>query len=199
MQGGALQLSLFDERDLAEISDPAYPGERLVACRNPLMAEQRARKRRELLAATERALNEIVSATQRPRNPLRGQARIALRVGGVLDRYKMRKHFRLTIEETSFSFTRDEQSIAREAALDGIYVIRTSVPAAALAADEAVRAYKRLAEVEHAFRSFKSVDLKVRPIHHRLEAARARSRLAVHAGLLCRMAHAPGARADAVR
>jgi transposase len=183
LQGGALQLSLFDERELAEISDPAYPGERLVACRNPLMAEQRARKRRELLAATERALNEIASATQRPRNPLRGRARIALRVGGVLNRYKMRKHFQLTIEETSFSFTRDEQSITREAALDGIYVVRTSVPAAALAADEAVRAYKRLAEVEHAFRSFKSVDLKLRPIHHRLE-----QRVRAHV-LLCMLAY----------
>jgi transposase len=169
LQAGNLQLSLFDQRDLAEISDPGYPGERLVACRNPLMAEERARKRKELLAATERALNEIAAATQRPRNPLQGKARIALRVGAVLGRYKMRKHFNLTIAETGFSFTRDEASIAREAALDGIYVIRTSLPATALTADEAVRSYKRLAQVERAFRSLKSVDLKVRPIHHRLE------------------------------
>lgn len=183
LQGGTLQLSLFDQRELAEISDPAYPGERLVACRNPLMAEERARKRKELLAATEQALNQIATATQRPRNPLRGKTRIALRVGGVLDRYKMRKHFNLTIEETGFSFTRDEQSIAREAALDGIYVVRTSVPASALAAEEAVRAYKRLAEVERAFRSFKSVDLKVRPIHHRLE-----QRVRAHV-LLCMLAY----------
>jgi Transposase DDE domain len=183
LQGGALQLSLFDQHDLAEISDPAYPGERLVACRNPLMAEERARKRKELVAATERALSAITAATQRPRNPLRGRARIALRVGGVLNRYKMRKHFQLTVEETGFSFTRDEQSIAREAVLDGIYVVRTSVPAAALAADEAVRAYKRLAEVEHAFRSLKSVDLKVRPIHHRLE-----QRVRAHV-LLCMLAY----------
>src|ERR1700730_1231903 len=183
LQGGTLQLSLFDQRELAEISDPAYPGERLVACRNPLMAEARARKRKELLAATEQALNQIATATQRPRNPLRGKARIALRVGGVLGRYKMRKHFNLTIEETGFRFTRDEQSIAREAALDGIYVVRTSVPAAALAAEQAVRTYKRLAEVERAFRSFKSVDLKVRPIHHRLE-----ERVRAHV-LLCMLAY----------
>jgi hypothetical protein len=135
------------------------------------------------LAATEQALNQIATATQRPRNPLRGKARIALRVGGVLGRYKMRKHFNLTIEETGFSFTRDEQSIAREAALDGIYVVRTSVPAAALAAEQAVRTYKRLAEVERAFRSFKSVDLKVRPIHHRLE-----ERVRAHV-LLCMLAY----------
>jgi len=169
VEGGTLQLSLFDERDLAEITDPAYPGERLVACRNPLLAEERARKRSELLAATERALSQIAAATQRLRNPLRGKTRIALRVGGVLGRYKMRKHFKLAIEETGFSFTRDEHSIAREAALDGIYVIRTSVPAATLGSEDAVRTYKRLAQVEQAFRSLKSVDLKVRPIHHRLE------------------------------
>jgi Transposase DDE domain len=183
VEGGSLQLSLFDERDLAEITDPAYPGERLVACRNPLLAEERARKRTELLAATERALNQIVAATQRLRNPLRGKTRIALRVGGVLGRYKMRKHFKLAIEETAFSFTRDEHSIAREAALDGIYVIRTSVPAATLGAEDAVRTYKRLAQVEQAFRSLKSVDLKVRPIHHRLEA-----RVRAHV-LLCMLAY----------
>jgi hypothetical protein len=183
LQGGTLQLSLFDQRELAEISDPAYPGERLVACRNPLMAEERARKRQELLAATEQALNQIAAATQRPRNPLRGEVRIALRAGGVLGRYKMRKHFKLTIAQTSFSFTREEESIAREAALDGIYVIRTSVPAAALPAEQAVRNYKRLAEVERAFRSLKSVDLKVRPIHHRLE-----QRVRAHV-LLCMLAY----------
>jgi len=183
LAAGNLQLSLFDQRELAEISHPAYPGERLVACRNPLMAEQRARKRSELLAATERALNDIAAATHRPRKPLQGKDRIALRVGGVLDRYKMRKHFQLTIEDTNFSFTRDEESIAREAALDGIYVIRTSVSATALSADEAVRSYKRLAQVERAFRSLKSVDLKVRPIHHRLE-----QRVRAHI-LLCMLAY----------
>ena len=169
LEGGALQLSLFDEKDLAEISAPNYPGERLVACRNPLLAQQRARKRTELLAATEQALNRVVAATQRSAKPLRGKARIALRVGSVLGRYKMRKHFRLNIEETGFSFTSDKDSIAQEAALDGIYIIRTSVPAAELSCDEAVRSYKLLAQVEQAFRSLKSVDLKVRPIHHRLE------------------------------
>jgi len=183
LEAGNLQLSLFDQREIAEISHPAYPGERLVACRNPLMAEQRARKRSELLAATERALNDIAAATQRQRNPLQGQDRIALRVGGVLDRYKMRKHFQLSIEDTGFSFTRDVESIAREAALDGIYVIRTSVSATALSADEAVRSYKRLAQVERAFRSLKSVDLKVRPIHHRLE-----QRVRAHI-LLCMLAY----------
>jgi transposase len=183
LAAGNLQLSLFDQREIAEISHPAYPGERLVACRNPLMAEQRARKRSELLAATERALNDIAAATHRPRKPLQGKDRIALRVGGVLDRYKMRKHFQLTIEDTNFSFTRDEESIAREAALDGIYVIRTSVSATALSADEAVRSYKRLAQVERAFRSLKSVDLKVRPIHHRLE-----QRVRAHI-LLCMLAY----------
>jgi len=183
LAGGALQLSLFDDRDLAEISDPSYPGERLVACRNPLMAEQRARKRQELLEATERALGRIVAATQRARNPLRGRAHIGQRVGAVLGHYKMRKHFDLTIEETSFSFARNAASIAYEAALDGIYVIRTSVPAITLASAEAVQAYKLLAEVEHAFRSIKSVDLKVRPIHHRLE-----DRVRVHV-LLCMLAY----------
>src|SRR6266581_4546000 len=183
VQGGTLQLSLFDQRDLAEISDPAYPGERLIACRNPLMAAQRARTRNELLAASERKLNEIAAATQRARNPLRGKARIALRVGSVLGRYKMRKHFRLSIEETSFACARDDASITREAALDGIYVVRTSVAATALASDEAVRAYKRLAQVERAFRSLKSVDLKVRPIHHRLE-----DRVRAHV-LLCMLAY----------
>jgi hypothetical protein len=183
LEAGNLQLSLFDQREIAEISHPAYPGERLVACRNPLMAEQRARKRSELLAATERALNDTAAATRRQRNPLQGQDRIALRVGGVLDRYKMRKHFQLSIEDTGFSFTRDAESIAREAALDGIYVIRTSVSATALSADEAVRSYKRLAQVERAFRSLKSVDLKVRPIHHRLE-----QRVRAHI-LLCMLAY----------
>jgi len=197
VEGGALQLSLFDQRDLAEISHPNYPDERLIACRNPLMAAERARKRVELLDATERALGQIASATQRARNPLHGQARIALRVGAVMGRYKMRKHFRLTIEETGFSFSRDEQSIAREAALDGIYVVRTSVPAAALDADEAVRSYKRLAEVEQAFRSLKSVDLKVNSPS--VGGAGARPCPAVHAGVLCRMAHARGAGAAPVR
>ena len=166
---GELQLSLFDERDLAEIHSPRYPGERLVACRNPLLAEERRRKREDLLAATERELDRIVAATRRANRPLRGKERITLRVGKVLGRYKMAKHFRPWITARKFRYERKEDKIAREAALDGIYVIRTSVEAEALSAEEAVRAYKRLSKVERAFRSLKTVDLKVRPIHHRLE------------------------------
>ncbi len=164
---GALQLSLFDQQDLAEITHPAYPGERLIVCKNPLLAEDRARKRRELLDATERELAPIAAATQRGRRPLRGRTRIALRVGRVLGRRKVGKHFTLEITDTRFRYERDEASIAREAALDGLYVIRTPVDAARLPAAEVVRAYKRLAHVERAFRSLKTIDLKVRPIHHR--------------------------------
>ena len=166
---GALQLSLFDERDLAEITDPAYPGERLIACRNPLLAEERARKRGELLAATERELKKIQLATQRARRPLAGKVAIALRVGRVLGRFKMKKHFRLEIADTGFAFARDETRIEREAALDGVYVVRTSVPAAVLSGERVVESYKGLSVVERAFRSLKTVDLKVRPIHHHLE------------------------------
>jgi hypothetical protein len=165
--GGALQLSLFDQQDLAEITHPDYPGERLIVCQNPLLAEERTRKRGELLAATERALATIAAATARAKRPLRGQARIALRVGKVLGRRKVGKHFTLEITDTSFRAARDEAAIAQEAALDGIYVLRTSVAAARLPTAEAVRSYKRLAAVERAFRSLKTVDLKVRPIHHR--------------------------------
>lgn len=164
---GAVHLSLFDQRDLAEISTPAYPGERLIVCKNPLLAEDRARKRQELLAATEGELAKLAAATRRAKRPLRGQAPIGLRVGKVLGRYKMGKHFTLDISDTRFRYARDEAAIAREAALDGLYVIRTSVEAARLSAEEAVRSYKRLAHVERAFRSLKTVDLHVRPIHHR--------------------------------
>jgi len=164
---GAVQLSLFDQADLAEISSPDYPGERLIACRNPLLASDRARTRSELLAATEAELAKIVQATQRSKRPLRGKDRIALRVGRVIDRYRVGKHFRLTITEEGFSFERDEKRIEEEAALDGIYVIRTSVPAQQSSAEEAVRAYKDLSQVERAFRCLKTVDLKVRPIGHR--------------------------------
>jgi transposase len=171
---GALQLSLFDERDLAEISSAEFPGERLIVCKNPLLAGERARKRAELLAATEQALEKITAATKRDQRRLRGQARIALRVGKVLDHYKMGKHFRLTIEEDRFAYARDAAAISAEAALDGLYVIRTNVKARALDAPEVVRAYKRLAEVERAFRSLKSVDLHIRPIfHHKSERVRA--------------------------
>jgi transposase len=163
-----LQLSLFDERGFVELTDPAFPGERLVVCRNPLMADERARKREELLCATEAKLDEVVRATQRPKRPLRGQDKIALRVGRVVNDHKVAKHFVLEITETSFTYTRDEEKIAAEAALDGIYVVRTSLPESAMGAEEVVGSYKGLSTVERAFRSFKAVDLHVRPIHHYL-------------------------------
>jgi transposase len=163
---GALQLSFFDERDLAEITHPAYGGERLMACRNPLLAEERRRKRKELLEATEKELAKIAASTERKRRALRGRKEIGLRVGKILGRYKMGKHFQLYIEDASFRWERKAESIAREAALDGIYVIRTSVSTAAMSSQEVVGHYKGLAEVERAFRSLKSVDLKVRPIYH---------------------------------
>src|SRR5246127_4177796 len=163
---GPLQLSLFDEQDLAEIQHPSYPGERLIACRNPLLAEERKRKREELLQATEKALEKIVAATKRRRGPLRGKKEIGLAVGKTLGRFKVGKHFPLTIEEDSFRWERQQSNIEREAALDGIYVIRTSVPANALSSAQVVERYKSLSTVERAFRSLKSVDLKVRPIYH---------------------------------
>lgn len=163
-----LQLSLFDQRGLVELTDPAFPGERLVVCRNPLMANRRARKREELLAATEAKLDQIVQATQRPKRPLRGRDKIALRVGRVVNDHKVAKHFVLDITETSFTYRRDAEKIAAESALDGIYVVRTSLPKSAMSAEEAVRCYKGLTAVERAFRSFKTVDLHVRPIHHYL-------------------------------
>jgi len=169
VDSGSLQLSLFDEQDLAEITDPAYPGERLVVCRNPMLAEERARKRRELLEATEKELEKIVQATRRKRRPLKGKDKIALRVGKVINKFKVGKHFQVTIGEESFSYRRKEDNIAREKALDGIYVIRTSLSSDKLASEAAVTAYKQLSLVEQAFRCFKSIDLKVRPIHHRLE------------------------------
>ncbi len=164
---GVIQPSLFDATDLAEISSPDYPGERLIACHNPLLASERARTRQELLAATEAELDKIVAATRRDRRPLRGRDKIAMRVGRVIDRFKVAKHFRLTITEEAFSYARDEKRIEEEAALDGIYVIRTSVPAQESSPEEAVRAYKDLSRVEQAFRCLKTVDLKVRPINHR--------------------------------
>lgn len=168
VEGGALQLSLFDERDLAEIHSPDYPQERLIVCRNPCLAQERAQKREALLSATERELDKIVAATNRAKRRLKGQERIGLRVGKVLNRFKVGKHFILTITEAGFSYQRDVARIAAEAALDGIYVIRTSVPKDQLGAEETVRAYKDLAGVERAFRSYKTVDLKVRPIYHHL-------------------------------
>jgi hypothetical protein len=166
--GPGFQFSLFDDRDFGEIHSPEFPGERLIACRNPLLQQERARKREELLQATQRELQLIVDATRRPKNRLQGKDRIALRVGKVIHRFKMAKHFVIEITETSFSFRRNPESITAEAALDGIYVIRTNVPAPELSAEEAVRCYKRLSTVERAFRSCKTVDLHVRPIYHQL-------------------------------
>jgi len=180
---GALQLSLFDEQDLAEIAAPDYPGERLIACKNPLLAQERTRKREELLLATERALDEIVAATERQTRPVRGKARIGLRVGKTLGRFKMAKHFRLEISDERFHYERDTEAIAAEAALDGIYIIRTSVAAQTLGPEDTVRAYKSLAHVERAFRSYKSVDLRVRPIFHRLS-----DRVRAHV-LVCMLAY----------
>jgi transposase len=180
---GALQLSLFDQRDLAQITSPDYPGERLVGCKNPLLAAERARKRADLLHATERELEKIVTATQRPKRRLKGQDKIGLRVGRVLQRFKMAKHFQVTITEAEFTYGRDEERIAQEAALNGVYIIRTSVPDTTLDAEDTVRAYKALSEVERAFRSYKTVDLRVRPIYHYL-ADRVRAHV-----LLCMLAY----------
>jgi transposase len=180
---GVIQPSLFDERDLAEVTSSDYPDERLIVCRNPLLAEQRSRKRQELLAATERDLEEIAVATRREKRPLRGKGQIGLRVGRVLNKHKMAKHFLLEIGEEEFSYRRDEEKIAAEAALDGIYVIRTSVEAEAFSSEGTVRAYKDLAKVERAFRSMKTVDLKVRPIRHWLDG-----RIRAHV-FLCMLAY----------
>jgi hypothetical protein len=166
---GPLQLSLFDDTDLAEIRHPDFPGERLVACFNPLLADERARKREDLLQATERELEKIAAATRREKRALRGQDQIGLRVGKVLGRFKMAKHFDISITQTRFTYTRKSEAIAAEARLDGIYVLRTSVPEDVLGTADTVRAYKDLAKVERAFRCMKTVDLHVRPIHHRLE------------------------------
>jgi hypothetical protein len=162
----AIQPSLFDEKDLAEITSDDFPGERLIVCRNPLLADERARKRQELLQATEKELDKIVAAVARPRNPLRGEAKIGLRVGRVLNKYKMAKHFELTIKPDQFAYRRLDDQIAQEAALDGLYVIRTSVAADVLPTNETVRAYKDLSQVERAFRCLKTVDLEIRPIYH---------------------------------
>ena len=166
---GDLQLSLFDEKDLAEIESPDYPAERLIVCRNPLLAYRRASKREQLLEATQQELDKIVQATERPQRALAGKDKIALRVGKVLQRYKMGKHFQLEITEECFNYRRKQEAIEREAALDGIYVVRSSLTPQQMTASDLVRSYKRLSVVEQAFRSFKTVDLKVRPIYHRLE------------------------------
>ena len=166
VNGGVLQLSLFDERDMASITSPEFPGERLVVCRNAELAAERRRKREDLLAATERDLKQIKAAVARKRDPLRGTAEIALKVGAVFDKHKMAKHFTLDIRDASFDFARKSDEIAEEASLDGIYVIRTSLPDKTLADSETVRSYKSLSLVERAFRCIKTVDLQVRPIYH---------------------------------
>ena len=163
---GPFPLSFFDERNLLEVTSEAFPGERLMVCRNPLLAEERARKREVLLAATEERLQKIVDATRRPHRPLRGADAIGLRVGPVIARYRMAKHFTLTITDTGFAFARKTDAIRAEAALDGLYVVRTSLSAEALSAKATVSAYKSLSAVERAFRSLKTVDLHVRPIFH---------------------------------
>jgi Transposase DDE domain len=167
VETGALQLSLFDEQNLIEISSPEFPGERLVCCHNPVLAADRARTRGELLAATDAELDKIAAATRRQRRPLRGKDKIALRVGKVFNRYKVAKHFTLTITEDSFTFSRNEQAIAAEAALDGIYVLRTSLPTDTLTDNDVVLRYKGLEDVERFFRTLNS-ELDVRPIRHRL-------------------------------
>jgi hypothetical protein len=166
---GYLQRSLFDETNLAEIRSPDFPGERLIACFNPLLATDRRRKREELLAATEKDLERLRhEVARRTKTPL-GKAEIGIKAGRILGRFKMAKHFRLNIEDGTFSWARRQDAIERETALDGIYVIRTSQTPQELSAPDAVRKYKSLALVERAFRCFKGVDLLVRPIHHRTE------------------------------
>ncbi len=173
VEAGAIQLSLFDETDLVEIAHPDYPGERLVVCKNPLLAAERARKREALLASTEAELEAIAVACRRERHPLRGKDKIALRAGKVINHYKVGKHFVLDIADNAFSFRRDEDKIAAEAALDGVYVIRTSLGPDALDAGGVVSSYKALAQVERVFRGF-NTDLDIRPIRHRT-AERVRS------------------------
>jgi hypothetical protein len=167
VEAGAIQLSLFDTRDLAEITAPDYPGERLVVCRNPLLADERARKRGALLDATEKKLAAIAARVRRAKKPLRGRDKIALAVGAVVDHYKMAKHFAVTILDDDLTFERKTEQITAEAALDGIYVLRTSLKPETLDATSTVKAYKQLAHAERAFRSLKTVDIEVRPIHHR--------------------------------
>src|SRR5580693_7660839 len=165
--GGQLQMSLFDQTDLVEIAHPDFPGERLIACFNPLLAEERARIFFNLPTTTEKQLEKITVATQRPKRPLRGKQNIGLRAGKVVNRYKMGKHFQLRIVEDSFHYERKTANIEREQNLDGIYVIRTSVKKEVLSSQQVVASYKSLSGVERAFRSLKTVDLQVRPIHHR--------------------------------
>ena len=168
VRGGDLQLTLFDTQDLAEITSPDFPGERLVACKNPFLEAERARKRESLLAATEAGLEKIAAACTRTRRPLRGQDTIAVRADRVLTRRKVARHFTVQITDDSIRYARNQDSITAEAALDGIYVLRTSVEAGDLEPAEVVSSYKALAQVERAFRAF-NTDLDIRPIRHRTE------------------------------
>jgi transposase len=181
VKSGDLQLGIFDQRNLAEISSPKFPGERLVVCKNPALAQDRARKREELLAATEKELDKVVEAGKAGR--LKSKDETGLRVGKIIGRYKVGKHFKLDISDLRFSYHRDLEGIAAETALDGIYVIRSSVAATKLGAEELVRSYKLLAGVERAFKTMKSIDLQVRPVHHRL-ADRVRAHI-----FLCMLAY----------
>ena len=183
IEAGEVAQSMFDERDLAEISSPEFRGERLIVCRNPILADQRLRRRQELLAATEKDLMAIVKATGRTKDPLRGAAAIGVRVGKVINGHKVGKHFITTISDDSFSFTRDLDKIAAEEELDGLYIVRSNVEPELFDAEDTVRAYKDLAKVERAFRSMKTVDLKVRPIYHR-SADRVRAHV-----MLCMLAY----------
>ncbi|MPZ42740.1 MAG: IS1634 family transposase [Betaproteobacteria bacterium] len=178
---GGLQLGLFDERNLLELTHPDFPGERLVACRNPQLAQRRAHRRQELLHATAGELDKVRLMVERKR--LRGTNKIGVRVGRVVDKYKMAKHFELTIEAQCFAFRIRDEHLAQEAALDGIYILRTALGAKSMDAPQVVRSYKSLSDVERAFRCLKTVDLKVRPIHHRL-AERVRSHI-----FLCMLAY----------
>ena len=183
LAAGTVTPSLFDERDLAEVTSEEFPGERLIVCRNPLLAAERHRKRQALLAATEEDLAPITAATQRKSRPLRGAAAIGVRIGKVINRHKMAKHFVTEITDDTFTFRRDDEKIAAEQQLDGLYIVRSNVEPEQFDAAQTVRAYKGLSKVERAFRCLKSVDLKVRPIHHRRS-----DRVRAHV-LLCMLAY----------
>jgi hypothetical protein len=181
VDGGHIQIGLFDQRHLFEVTHPDFPGERLVACRNPQLALLRAHKRQSLLDATSRELEKVRGMIAR--GTLKGKDAIGVRVGKVVDKYKMAKHLILDIREKGFDFHLNDDKVSAEADLDGIYVVRTSVPAQRLATDDVVRSYKMLSQVERAFRSLKTIDLEVRPIRHRLE-----DRVKAHI-FLCMLAH----------
>jgi hypothetical protein len=183
VQEGDIQLSFFDEMDLGEIQSPDYPAERLIVCRNPFLAEERARKRQDLIKSTEAQLDKVVEATKRPKRALKGEKKIAARVTKVINRFKVAKYFKPEITDTAFAYTHDNGRIHEDAALDGFYVIRTSVLAKNMSPEEVVDVYKSLSRVERAFRCIKTVDLKVRPFHHHLEG-----RVKVHV-FICMLAY----------